>query len=62
MPALLIEGEFTITPAGQMRQMAVVHPDAVYVKIPNSGHLVHDDQPERYRAEVEVFLRRVLGE
>ncbi|WP_406235695.1 alpha/beta fold hydrolase [Nocardia sp. NBC_01009] len=62
VPALLIEGEFTITPAGQMRQMAVVHPDAVYVKIPNSGHLVHDDQPERYRAEVEVFLRRVLGE
>ncbi|MFQ6394558.1 alpha/beta fold hydrolase [Nocardia sp. KC 131] len=61
VPALLIEGEFTITPEGQMWQMALAHPDAAYVKIPNSGHLVHDDQPERYRAEVEQFLRRVLG-
>lgn len=59
-PALLIEGEYTITPPGQMRRMAEVHPDAQYVLIPDAGHLVHDDQPERYRAEVERFLRRVL--
>ena len=59
-PALLIEGEFTITPEGQMRQMAATHPDAVYVRIPDSGHLVHADQPERYRTEVEAFLREVL--
>jgi pimeloyl-ACP methyl ester carboxylesterase len=59
-PVLLIEGEFTITPEGQMWQMAVDHPDADYVRIPNSGHLVHDDQPQRYRAEVERFLRKAL--
>ncbi|WP_433600838.1 alpha/beta fold hydrolase [Nocardia sp. CA-135953] len=60
-PVLLIEGEFTITPEGQMRQMADVHPNAVYVRIPGAGHLVHDDQPERYRTEVEAFLRKALN-
>lgn len=61
VPALLIEGEHTITPPGQMRAMAEVHPGAEYVLVPDAGHLVHDDQPERYRAEVSGFLGRVLG-
>ncbi|WP_406269392.1 alpha/beta hydrolase [Nocardia sp. NBC_00881] len=61
VPALLLEGANTITPPGQMRQMAAVHPDADYVVVPDAGHLVHDDQPGRYRAEVERFLHRVLG-
>ncbi|MFI9505880.1 alpha/beta fold hydrolase [Nocardia sp. NPDC052566] len=61
MPALLIEGEHTITPPGQMREMAEVHPDAHHVVIPDAGHLVHDDQPARYRIEVEHFLRRILA-
>ncbi|MEV0034280.1 alpha/beta hydrolase [Nocardia sp. NPDC050793] len=60
VPVLLIEGERTITPAGQMREMAATNPNAEYVLIPDAGHLVHDDQPERYRAEVERFLGRVL--
>ncbi|MFI2473797.1 alpha/beta fold hydrolase [Nocardia xishanensis] len=60
VPVLLIEGEHTITPAGQMREMAASNPNAEYVLIPAAGHLVHDDQPERYRAEVERFLGRVL--
>lgn len=58
-PALLIEGEHSITPPGQMRRMAETHPEAEYVFVPEAGHLVHDDQPERYRAEVERFLTRV---
>lgn len=60
VPALLIEGEYTITPPGQMRRMAELHPDARHVVIPDAGHLVHDDQPVSYRAEVEDFLRRAL--
>ncbi|WP_405488267.1 alpha/beta fold hydrolase [Nocardia sp. NBC_00511] len=60
VPALLIEGEHTITPPGQMRQMAESHPDARHVVVPDAGHLVHDDQPAAYRAEVEAFLRRIL--
>jgi pimeloyl-ACP methyl ester carboxylesterase len=60
VPTLLIEGEHTITPPGQMRRMAELHPAAEHVLVPDAGHLVHDDQPERYRAEVERFLARVL--
>ncbi|MBF6332765.1 alpha/beta fold hydrolase [Nocardia transvalensis] len=60
-PALLIEGEHTITPPGQMREMAARHPNARHVLIPDAGHLVHDDQPAAYRAHVEEFLRGVLG-
>jgi pimeloyl-ACP methyl ester carboxylesterase len=59
-PALLLEGEHTITPPGQMREMARLHPNARHVLIPDAGHLVHDDRPDAYRAEVEHFLRTVL--
>ncbi|MCA1008526.1 alpha/beta hydrolase [Rhodococcus hoagii] len=55
VPSLLIEGEFTITPEGQMRRMLEGH-DARYVWVAQAGHLVHDDQPERYRDAVEEFL------
>lgn len=56
IPALLIEGEFGITPEGQMRRMAEQHPAARYVRIEGAGHLVHDDRPEQYRRAVETFL------
>jgi pimeloyl-ACP methyl ester carboxylesterase len=55
-PTLVIEAEHTITPDGQMREMARRHPGASYVRIANAGHLVHDDQPQRYREAVEKFL------
>ncbi|AXK86819.1 alpha/beta fold hydrolase [Nocardia farcinica] len=61
VPALLIEGEHTITPPGQMREMAAVNPHAEYVRVAGAGHLVHDEQPRRYRVEVARFLDRVLG-
>ncbi|MCX4093526.1 alpha/beta fold hydrolase [Nocardia sp. alder85J] len=57
-PVLLIEGEYTITPPDQMREMARRHPDARHVVVPGAGHLVHDDRPDAYRAEVSEFLRR----
>ncbi|WP_328390238.1 alpha/beta fold hydrolase [Nocardia sp. NBC_00416] len=60
VPTLLIEGEFTITPPGQMRRMAELHPDAEHIVVPAAGHLIHDDQPTRYRVEVQRFLARVL--
>ena len=55
MPALLLEGEFTITPEGQMRQMAT-RPGTDHVLVEGAGHLVHDDRPAEYRAAVECFL------
>lgn len=60
IPALLLEGEHTITPPGQMRRMAELNPHARHVLIPDAGHLVHDDQPAAYRAEVSAFLHTVL--
>ncbi|MGW0183138.1 alpha/beta fold hydrolase [Nocardia sp. NPDC003345] len=60
VPTLLIEGEYTITPPGQMRRMAEQHPAADHVLIPAAGHLVHDDRPDLYRAAVQRFLDRVL--
>lgn len=60
--SLLIEGEHTITVPGQMREMARVNPHAEYVWIQDAGHLVHDEQPQRYRSEVQRFLGRVLAD
>lgn len=55
VPALLLEGEFTITPEGQMREMAG-RPGTDYVLVDGAGHLVHDDRPAEYRSAVEKFL------
>ncbi|MGW5920936.1 alpha/beta fold hydrolase [Nocardia fluminea] len=61
VPTLLIEGEHTITPPGQMRTMAAAVPDAEYVRIAGAGHLVHDEQPGAYREHVGRFLDRVTS-
>lgn len=56
-PVLLIEGEHTITPAGQMQRMHARKPGSVYVRVEKAAHLIHDEAPERYRTAVEEFLR-----
>jgi pimeloyl-ACP methyl ester carboxylesterase len=54
---LLIEAGDTVTPPGQMRQMAeIAGARARHVRIAGAGHLVHDDAPEAYREAVEDFL------
>ena len=56
-PVLLIEAGDTVTPPGQMRQMAeMAGARARHIRIPGAGHLVHDDAPEAYREAVEDFL------
>lgn len=61
-PVLLIEAGDTVTPPGQMRQMAdSAGARARYVRIEGAGHLVHDDAPEAYRAAVEDFLAGLPG-
>lgn len=61
-PALLIEAGRSVTPAGQMRRMQEIAGDrAAYVYVAESGHLVHDEAPVRYRDAVESFLAG-LGE
>ncbi|TXG89258.1 alpha/beta hydrolase [Rhodococcus rhodnii] len=56
-PALVIEGEYSITPQGQMRRMATARPGVRYERVEGAAHLVHDEQPERYRELVEPFVR-----
>lgn len=57
-PTLLIEAGDSVTPPGQMLAMRTAAGGrASYVRIEGSGHLVHDDAPERYRQAVEEFLR-----
>jgi pimeloyl-ACP methyl ester carboxylesterase len=56
-PVLLIEAGDTVTPPGQMRQMAeIAGARARHVRIDGAGHLVHDDAPLAYRDAVEAFL------
>ena len=56
-PVLLIEAGDTVTPPGQMRQMAeVTGGRARHVRIAGAGHLVHDDAPAAYRDAVEAVL------
>lgn len=60
-PALLIEAGNSVTPPGQMRQMADISPPMTYVHVPKAGHLIHDDASEAYRRAVEIFLAGLDG-
>ena len=55
-PALLIEAEHSVTPAGQMCRMHETGANSTYVYVPGAGHLVHDDAASEYRTAVETFL------
>ncbi|NLG48170.1 alpha/beta hydrolase [Gordonia sp. (in: high G+C Gram-positive bacteria)] len=55
-PTLLLEAEYSVTPPGQMAQMAQRGPHSHYLRVEGAGHLVHDDRPGVYRGAVEAFL------
>jgi pimeloyl-ACP methyl ester carboxylesterase len=55
-PALLVEAENSIVPAGQMAEMARRMEAADHVRIPGTGHLVQSSDPDAYRSTVESFL------
>lgn len=55
-PVLLIEAGNSVTPPGQLAQMAATGQRADYLRVPDVGHLVHDEAPQVYRAAVEAFL------
>ena len=56
VPSLLLEAEHTVTPPGQMSDMAARNPDSTYLRLDGAGHLAHDDVPATYRGAVEAFL------
>ena len=56
VPVLLIEAGFTVTPPGQMAQMALRNDRARHIVADGAGHLIHDDAPGFFRGAVEAFL------
>lgn len=56
-PTLLLEAEYSVAPAGQLRRMAELGSDVEYLRVPGAGHLIHDDAPQDYRRAVRAFLR-----
>jgi pimeloyl-ACP methyl ester carboxylesterase len=44
-----------------MRKMAETGSRTTYVRVPDAGHLVHDDAPQIYRDAVEAFLATLAG-
>jgi pimeloyl-ACP methyl ester carboxylesterase len=55
-PVLLIEAGNSVAPAGQMHGMSETGYRTQYLRVPDAGHLVHDDAPQVYRRTVESFL------
>jgi pimeloyl-ACP methyl ester carboxylesterase len=59
-PLLVIEAEHSAMPPGQMAELAN-RTGGTHIRIPGSGHVVHEDRPEAYRGAVEAFLSGVMG-
>lgn len=57
-PTLLLQAEESPVAGHQMAEMAAAMPDAGHVLVPGTGHLLHDDAPERYRELVTGLLAR----
>ncbi|WP_156686328.1 alpha/beta fold hydrolase [Mycobacterium sp. Marseille-P9652] len=55
-PVLLIEAGNSVTPSGQMRSMAERDSPTTYLRVPEAGHLIHDEAPLAYRGAVESLL------
>ncbi|MGB0963983.1 MAG: alpha/beta fold hydrolase, partial [Mycobacterium sp.] len=56
VPTLVMEAGNSVTPPGQMRTMADTGLRTTYLRVPEAGHLIHDDAPGTYREAVEAFL------
>jgi pimeloyl-ACP methyl ester carboxylesterase len=56
VPSLLIEAGNSVTPPGQMSEMHRIASASTYLRVPEAGHLVHDEAPQLYREAVESCL------
>ena len=58
-PTLVVCGtDDVITPPEEMREMACQISNASYVEIPSAGHMSPLEQPEKFNAAVDSFLRK----
>lgn len=60
-PTLVIEAGESVVAPGQLAALAARLPDARHVRLPGTGHLVHDADPGGWAAEVTALLRRTAG-
>jgi 2-succinyl-6-hydroxy-2,4-cyclohexadiene-1-carboxylate synthase len=56
LPTLLLCGEQDAKFCGINAEMQMLIPDAELVIVPDAGHTIHAEQPERFRGEVMRFL------
>ncbi|MBV9513934.1 MAG: alpha/beta hydrolase [Mycobacteriaceae bacterium] len=56
VPTLLIEAGNSVTPSGQMLRMHETGRRTTYLRVPQAGHLVHDEAIEAYRRAVTAFV------
>ena len=61
-PVLLVEAGESVVPPGQMRAMAARLADARHVRLPGTGHLVHEGDPDAFHAVVDPFVRAQLAD
>ncbi|OBF80863.1 alpha/beta hydrolase [Mycobacterium sp. 852002-51163_SCH5372311] len=60
VPALLLEAGNSVTPPGQMVEMSGNDCTTNYLRVPEAGHLLHDEAPQVYREAVESFFRATI--
>lgn len=56
---LLLQAEHTVTPPGQMAEMAAAGPHVSRLVVAGSGHLIHAEAPQVVRGAVEQLLWRL---
>lgn len=57
VPLLVLEAGASVAPPGQLAQLAGRIRGARHVRVPGTGHLVHDAAPQTWAAEVTALLR-----
>ncbi|MFP5019435.1 alpha/beta fold hydrolase [Pseudonocardia phyllosphaerae] len=57
-PLLVIEAGDSVVPPGQLELLASRVPDARHIRLPGTGHLVHDAVPKTWAQEVIALLER----
>jgi len=53
---VLAAGQDRVAPADHMRELAALIPSARFVLVPDAGHLVNLEKPERFNEELSTFL------
>jgi pimeloyl-ACP methyl ester carboxylesterase len=61
-PALVVAGEHSYFPADASRRMADRLPQGEFALVHDAGHVLHFDNPVAWRAAVEPFVRKSLGQ